>query len=86
MVAVAGAFNQEKALVGACSVITNLGLGVDLHFKLYWTPYIELVSPLVGQHPGEGPGQAVAPPGGGHVPASVLSTGPRDTGTCDTQH
>ena len=33
MKAVVAAFNQEKALVGAFSVITNLC--VDLHFKLY---------------------------------------------------
>ena len=32
-----GAFNQEKALVWAFSVITNLP--VDLCFKLYWRSY-----------------------------------------------
>ena len=34
--ALADTFNQEKALVGAFSVITNLR--VDLRFKLYLTP------------------------------------------------
>ena len=33
--AVVAAFNQDKALVGAFSVITNLRM--DLRFKLYWT-------------------------------------------------
>ena len=41
MKALVGAFNQEKALVGAFSVITNLRM--DLRFKLYvlhlyWPP------------------------------------------------
>ena len=34
--AVVAAFNQEKALVGAFSVITNLRM--DLRFKLYTPP------------------------------------------------
>ena len=34
MKAVVAAFNQEEALVGAFSVITNLQM--DLRFKLYW--------------------------------------------------
>ena len=34
MKALVGTFNQEKALVGAFSVITNLR--VDLRFKLYY--------------------------------------------------
>ena len=33
--ALIGAFNQEKALVGTFSVITNGQM--DLRFKLYWT-------------------------------------------------
>ena len=65
-------------------MITNLR--VDLRLKLYWILYVVFVSPLVGQHPGEGPGQAVAPPGGGHLPASVLGTGRRDTGAWVSQH
>ena len=36
MKAVVAAFNQEKALVGAFSVITNLR--IELCFKLYWQP------------------------------------------------
>ena len=40
-----GAFNQEKSLVGAFSVITNLR--VDLRFKLYRLP-------VVAGCPGEG--------------------------------
>ena len=36
MKAVVGAFNQEKALVGASSVITDLRM--DPCFKLYYTP------------------------------------------------
>ena len=35
MKAVVAAFNQEKALVGAFSVITNLRM--DLRFKLYYS-------------------------------------------------
>ena len=38
MKAVVGAFNQEKALVGAFSVITNLWM--NLRFKLYWIPML----------------------------------------------
>ena len=34
MRALVGAFNQEKALVGAFSVVTSLC--VNLRFKLYW--------------------------------------------------
>ena len=65
-------------------MITNLR--VDLRLKLYWILYVGFVSPLVGQHPCEGPRQAVAPPGGGHLPASVLGTGRRDTGAWVSQH
>ena len=32
--ALVGAFNQEKVLVGAFSMIVNLCVDVDLHFKL----------------------------------------------------
>ena len=32
--ALVGAFNQEKVLVGAFSMIVNLRVDVDLHFKL----------------------------------------------------
>ena len=35
MKALVGTFNQEKTLVGAFFVITDLR--VDLRFKLYWT-------------------------------------------------
>ena len=38
MKAVVAAFNQEKALVGAFSVITNLRM--DLHFKFYLLPSV----------------------------------------------
>ena len=40
-----GVFNQEKALVGAFSVITNLH--VDLRLKLYLVPGPPPVSPLL---------------------------------------
>ena len=36
MKVVVAAFNKEKALVGAFFLITTLGLGMDLRFKL-WT-------------------------------------------------
>ena len=39
--AVVAAFNQEKALVGAFSVITNLRM--DLRFKLYYLPTLTLL-------------------------------------------
>ena len=38
--ALVSAFNQEKALVGAFSVITNLH--VDLRLKLYWDNLLDL--------------------------------------------
>ena len=44
MKAVVAAFNQEKALVGAFSVITNLGM--DLFEAL-----LETVTPRAGDHP-----------------------------------
>ena len=39
-----GSFIQEKALIGAFSMITNLR--VDLRLKLYWTPTTDHSSPL----------------------------------------
>ena len=50
MKAVVAAFNQEKALVGAFSVITNLRM--------------ELFEPLVQKVPGPGPGQIMGLPRG----------------------
>ena len=55
MKAVVAAFNQEKALVGAFSVIMNLGVAVDLRLKLYLAAPEE---PLVGDEGGVGRGAA----------------------------
>ena len=54
MKAVVAAFNQEKALVGAFSVITNLQM--DLRFKLYWTLDSSVIttSPWAGGRAGSG--------------------------------
>ena len=49
MKAVVAAFNQEKALVGAFSVITNLRMQFGCNFlKHYLTRYPCSVSPLMG--------------------------------------
>ena len=40
MKALVGAFNQEKALVGAFSMIADLR--IDLRFKLYWDNLLDL--------------------------------------------
>ena len=45
MKALVGAFNQEKALVGAFSVIVNTGCGTDgaLHSTSYNSPHTDSV-------------------------------------------
>ena len=64
MKAVVAAFNQEKALVGAFSVITNFC--VDLHFKLY----LQQGLVTAAGHHGAGGGLA-----GGLGPGSAQSGG-----------
>ena len=46
MKALVSAFNQEKALVGAFFVITNLQM--DLRFKLYYQEAAEAASDVAG--------------------------------------
>ena len=52
MKAVVAAFNQEKALVGAFSVITNLRM--DLRFKLYHWPWHSQLTAALSQFPDSG--------------------------------
>ena len=47
MKAVVAAFNQEKALVGAFSVITNLRMQCGCNFLKHWCPASSLQPSLV---------------------------------------
>ena len=73
MKAVVAAFNQEKALVGAFSVITNIRMQFGCNFLRHYRERRNLSLP-----PDIGPG---------HVPDILLDTHVSGTGhTCGAQH